>query len=100
MAETERAPVRIPTLPIPGGSGPSVQTVAEGGSHASHPNHAAPVAAAVSQPSVQGASPAPPASSVVPTILPKRCATCGNRYPADFVVCPHDATALDVDTSE
>ncbi|MEO8800199.1 MAG: protein kinase, partial [Polyangiaceae bacterium] len=36
-----------------------------------------------------------PTSAVLP--LPKRCPTCNNRYPLDFVVCPRDATTLDVD---
>ncbi len=44
-------------------------------------------------------SPSPPASAVVPAetpapTLPKVCATCQNRYPADFLVCPRDATPL------
>lgn len=29
--------------------------------------------------------------------LPKRCSTCQNRYPADFLVCPRDATPLEGD---
>jgi serine/threonine-protein kinase len=40
------------------------------------------------------------AKSAAAVALPKQCTTCGNRYPQDFVVCPIDATALDVDTSE
>jgi serine/threonine-protein kinase len=92
MAEPEPA-VRIPTLPIPGGSGRSVQTVAEG-------NHAS---ATIPAPSLeQSPSPASTtaAKSAAAVVLPKQCTTCGNRYPQDFVVCPIDATALDVDTSE
>ena len=27
--------------------------------------------------------------------LPKRCPTCGGRYPADFRVCPRDAEPLE-----
>jgi serine/threonine protein kinase len=27
--------------------------------------------------------------------LPKRCSSCGNRYPEDFNVCPRDATPLE-----
>jgi serine/threonine protein kinase len=101
MAEPEPA-VRIPTLPIPGGSGPSVQTVAEG-NHASAPNHATSQAAASASAAASSPSPsvvAGPESAAVPVALPKQCTTCGNRYPQDFVVCPIDATALDVDTSE
>ncbi len=89
--------VRIPTLPIPGGSGPSVQTAAEG-NHASVPN--APTIPVPPGDSPPPASVASPESAAVPVALPKQCTTCGNRYPQDFVVCPIDATALDVDTSE
>lgn len=44
-----------------------------------------------------------PPSGVSPTVpeaepaLPKRCSTCQNRYPADFLVCPRDATPLEGD---
>jgi serine/threonine-protein kinase len=37
-------------------------------------------------------SPAPPPSLLS---LPKVCATCKNRYPKEFRVCPQDATKLD-----
>ncbi|MEO8878618.1 MAG: serine/threonine-protein kinase, partial [Polyangiaceae bacterium] len=54
--------------------------------------------------SVSGVGGGPPASAAVPVAaanaLPKQCTTCGNRYPKDFVVCPIDATALDVNISE
>ena len=30
------------------------------------------------------------------TVLPKRCPTCGERFPADFRVCPRDAVELEV----
>ena len=83
MAEPEPA-VRIPTLPIPGGSGPSVLQQAEQAPASQHHQH----------------SPSPPASVVAAVTLPKKCTTCGNHYPQDFVVCPIDATALDFDTSE
>ncbi|MEO8799294.1 MAG: serine/threonine-protein kinase, partial [Polyangiaceae bacterium] len=63
----------------------------------------------VGQPGFQGSPPPPsavgsvagpgslssPTSAVAP--LPKRCPTCNSRYPLDFVVCPRDATTLDVD---
>ena len=76
MADPESA-VRIPTVPIPAGSQPLISSR---GSQASGP----------------GATvPAPASAGVAP--LPKRCPTCNNRYPADFVVCPRDAAALDVD---
>ncbi|MEO6418706.1 MAG: serine/threonine-protein kinase [Polyangiaceae bacterium] len=43
-------------------------------------------------------SPQPPVSTVAADAeFPKRCSTCQNRYPADFLVCPRDATPLDGD---
>jgi serine/threonine-protein kinase len=30
--------------------------------------------------------------------LPKHCSSCNTRYPADFLLCPRDATPLDNDT--
>ena len=71
MADPESA-VRIPTVPIPAGSRPQVGT--------------GPGATVPAPSSAGGVAP-----------LPKRCPTCNNRYPADFVVCPRDAAALDVD---
>ena len=68
MADPESA-VRIPTVPIPGGS----------------------------KPQIAGQPTSGPVSMPGPAPLPKRCPTCGNRYPNDFVVCPRDAAALDVD---
>ena len=31
----------------------------------------------------------------IPTDAPKRCPACSGRYPADFRVCPRDATPLE-----
>jgi hypothetical protein len=34
-------------------------------------------------------------------LLPTRpCPTCGQRFPADFAVCPHDATPLGAPTAD
>jgi serine/threonine-protein kinase len=30
--------------------------------------------------------------------LTKRCTACGNKYPADFLICPRDATPLESET--
>jgi serine/threonine protein kinase len=60
---------------------------------------------AVPGPGVHAGLPAsPPPSGVSQTVplaapasvtFPKLCSTCGGRYPADFNVCPRDATPLD-----
>jgi serine/threonine-protein kinase len=36
------------------------------------------------------------ASSTVPSAGSRRCSTCGAHYPADFLVCPKDATSLEL----
>src|SRR6188768_180961 len=49
----------------------------------------------------QGVAAAPPSSSALLAsraslsgIMPKACPTCQARYPADFKVCPRDASPL------
>ncbi|MEO9143041.1 MAG: protein kinase, partial [Polyangiaceae bacterium] len=84
MADPESA-VRIPTVPIL--AGPA--NVGQAGFQGSPPPPSAVGSVA------EAGSLSSPTSAVLP--LPKRCPTCNNRYPLDFVVCPRDATTLDVD---
>lgn len=57
------------------------------------------IAASGSLPSgpVSVSSPVPVGGTDQPVTLqnPRSCPTCGGRYPADFKVCPHDATRLE-----
>ncbi|MCA9585344.1 MAG: protein kinase [Myxococcales bacterium] len=80
-------PPSQPRMPVSGGTSPHVATML----------HAAPPAApppAASEPTMA----APPASDrfvAAPGVaLPRVCTTCEARYPADFLVCPRDATPL------
>jgi serine/threonine-protein kinase len=51
----------------------------------------------VTKPGIPGSDPSMRASSasvVDPALLTRVCTSCGERYPADFLVCPRDATPL------
>jgi serine/threonine protein kinase len=83
MTDTAQ-PVKTPSLPLgPLGGPPS--------------GVAATVAGATPPPSiVPSAAPQKPAASPAPRQdLPKLCRLCAARYPADFRVCPRDATPLE-----
>src|SRR3954470_24404672 len=71
-------PPRIPAAPRAPGGGSKGDT-------ASYPSSAVQTAAL-------GPAPARPGSQ--PSVLPKACPTCQARYPADFKVCPRDASPL------
>ena len=47
------------------------------------------------EPSPRGGSPSPPPPSTTRAALPRVCPSCLGRYPADFRVCPRDATPLE-----
>jgi serine/threonine protein kinase len=51
------------------------------------------LAAAAKAPEAQEPITAPSAPATLDD-LPKKCATCGERYPQDFLLCPRDATPL------
>jgi len=79
------------------GSGPKLpQTQIEGGlqsnSEVTHSASEVMSSAATYIASANAMSPTPPLSILA---LPKICATCKNRYPREFRVCPQDGTQLD-----
>src|SRR5687768_9753684 len=52
------------------------------------------VASSSNRPVPTGLSPTPPISGGLASRLPRLCPQCSGRYPADFKVCPRDATPL------
>ena len=61
----------------------------------SDPRPIAPISRISADPVITGAESAPqPRSPSLAAINPRVCPTCGARYPADFRVCPRDATPL------
>jgi len=61
----------------------------------SDPRPIAPISRISAEPLISGAESAPqPRSPSLAAINPRVCPTCGARYPADFRVCPRDATPL------
>lgn len=64
-------------------------------------------AAGAARASSAAISPSPPPSQISPSPsqidpseLRKVCTTCGHRYPEDFLVCPRDATPLQLEGQE
>ncbi len=66
------------------------------------PSPPVPVSATVSAPGdhVDAAAEAEAYVELVARGGPKRCPACGTHYPADFLVCPKDASSLQADTPE
>lgn len=61
----------------------------------SDPRPVAPISRISAEPVITGVESAPqPRSPSLAAINPRVCPTCGARYPADFRVCPRDATPL------
>jgi serine/threonine protein kinase len=79
--------LRAPSLP-------NVTTDSGSSAHGLHVAHAITSYAGLT-PSPSGALPPVSVRSAAPSDIAKVCPTCGLHYPAEFKVCPRDATELD-----